>query len=232
MPRLLKKEVNDMASLTMIKRGMAMLASVLLLGMFASMNAQAADDQQALQIVTQRIDQLKQKVDGRSAYYRQHQGELRQLLEQTIVPVADFPYISARVMGPYYRGASAQQRVDFAKAFQNSALDTLTQGLVSFDYESLNVASSALRSRYDDQVDVALDVTSGDGKHYPVSFTMGVRNGEWKVINVIVNGINLGLTFRNQFDQSMRQNGNSYDAVIGHWDSGQALNEVQSQQSK
>ena len=220
-----------MASISIIKRGMALLAGVLLfVGLVANLPADAADDQQALQTVTQRIDRLKQSVDGRSAYYRQHQRELRQLLEQTIVPVADFPYISARVMGQYYRGATAQQRAAFATAFQNSALDTLTHGLVSFDYESLNIASSALRSRYDDQVDVALDVASGDGKHYPVSFTMGVRNGEWKVINVIVNGLNLGLTFRNQFDQAMQQNGNNYDAVIGHWDSGAALNKVQSRQ--
>lgn len=217
------------------KTGIAavMSAAMALMSLVTVSTAQAADnDQRPVQLITQRINQLKQQVDGRSAYYRQHQNELRQLLENTIVPVADFPYISARVMGQYYRAATPQQRADFARVFQNSALETLTRGLVTFDYESLDVASSQLQSRYDDQVDVALDVRSTQGQHYPVSFTMGLRNGDWKVINVIVNGINLGLTFRNQFDQSMRQYNRDYDAVISHWDTGSALNQLQQSQTK
>lgn len=212
----------------------ALVMSVLmaLVSLISMSTAQAADDdQRPVQLITQRINQLKQQIDGRSGYFHQHQNELRQLLENTIVPVADFPYISARVMGQYYRAASVQQRADFARVFQNSALETLTRGLVTFDYETLDVASTQLQSRYDDQVDVALDVRSTKGQHYPVSFTMGLRNGDWKVINVIVNGINLGLTFRNQFDQSMRQNNRDYDAVISHWDTGSALNQLQQSQS-
>ncbi len=46
---------------------------------------------------------------------------------------------------------------------------------------------------------------------------MRLDDGQWKVVNVIVNGINLGLTFRNQFDQAMRDHNRDYDAVINGW---------------
>jgi phospholipid transport system substrate-binding protein len=47
------------------------------------------------------------------------------------------------------------------------------------------------------------------------------------VVNVIVNGINLGLTFRNQFDQSMRDNNRDYDAVIRNWSPDVGVDELE-----
>lgn len=39
------------------------------------------------------------------------------------------------------------------------------------------------------------------------------------VENVIVNGLNLGKTFRSQFDQSVQQYGGDFDLVIDNWSS-------------
>ena len=43
------------------------------------------------------------------------------------------------------------------------------------------------------------------------------RNNGWKIKNVIVSGVNLGLTYRNQFKQSMLDNENNIDLVINAW---------------
>ena len=42
-------------------------------------------------------------------------------------------------------------------------------------------------------------------------------SGAWKVRNIIVDGINLGLTYRNQFDGAMSRHGNDIEKVIGNW---------------
>ena len=44
-------------------------------------------------------------------------------------------------------------------------------------------------------------------------------DGQWKVRNVIVEGINIGLLFRDQFAQAMKANRNDLDAVIDNWGS-------------
>ena len=44
---------------------------------------------------------------------------------------------------------------------------------------------------------------------------------------MIVNGINLGLTFRNQFDQAMRDQNRDYDAVIDGWAPELAVEELE-----
>jgi phospholipid transport system substrate-binding protein len=42
------------------------------------------------------------------------------------------------------------------------------------------------------------------------------REGEWKLINVVLNGINLGKTFRSQFMQAMKKQGD-LNQVIAEW---------------
>ena len=45
------------------------------------------------------------------------------------------------------------------------------------------------------------------------------KTGEWMVVNVVINGINLGKTFRNQFVQSAQRSGGNIDQVISGWSS-------------
>lgn len=69
------------------------------------------------------------------------------------------------------------------------------------------------------KVSVKQEIRSVDG-NYPLEYSMGLsKSGQWKVINVIINGINLGKTFRNQFVQAAQKNGGDIDAVIAGWDS-------------
>lgn len=52
---------------------------------------------------------------------------------------------------------------------------------------------------------------------HPVSYTLEKINGEWKVRNVIINGINIGKLFRDQFADAMQHNGNDLDKTINGW---------------
>jgi phospholipid transport system substrate-binding protein len=42
-------------------------------------------------------------------------------------------------------------------------------------------------------------------------------DGNWRMRNVIINGINIGKLFRDQFAQSMREHGNDLNQVIDTW---------------
>lgn len=62
-----------------------------------------------------------------------------------------------------------------------------------------------------------MKVTGTNGSVYPVQYTMVKLDGEWKVRNVIVNGINIGKLFRDQFADAMSRNGNNLDKTIDGW---------------
>ena len=43
------------------------------------------------------------------------------------------------------------------------------------------------------------------------------KNGEYKIVNIIIDGINLGLTFRNQFQGVLKRESNDLDKAIQSW---------------
>ncbi len=198
-------------------RGAWMAALALVAMCLASVAPVAQAQQSPTQVIQQSVDSLMSELEGKKGYYAQHEGELAKLVDTNMAEVADFRYIGASVMGRYFRGATPEQRSKFVNVFRKTLIDTYARGLVTFDYQTLRVKENENAGRYDDQASVPMEVVSTNGKTYPVDFTLRQSDGQWKVINVIVNGINLGLTFRNQFDQSMRDNNRDIDAVIDNW---------------
>ena len=71
-----------------------------------------------------------------------------------------------------------------------------------------------------DRDSVKMEVRSKEGKVYPVIYSMRLgEDGSWRMYNIIINGINIGLTYRNQFASAMNapENKGSLDAVINGW---------------
>lgn len=178
--------------------------------------AEQSSQQRPEQLIRNSINELMGKIEGRKDYYAQHPEELQSLVDNSLKDIADFHYIAASVMGRYFRSATPEQRSRFADTFRQTLIDTYAKGLVTFNYRDLRVLDGS-SGRYEDQASVDMEVVAEDGKVYPVSYTLRLDDGQWKVVNVIVNGINLGLTFRNQFDQAMRDHNRDYDAVINSW---------------
>lgn len=169
------------------------------------------------QMIRNSIDELMGQIEGRRDYFAENIEELESLVEDSLVDVADFRYIGASVMGRYFNNATPEQRSRFVDTFRQTLIDTYAKGLVTFNYRELRVLDDQQERRYEDQASVTMEVVATNGEVYPVSYTLRRSNGEWRVVNVIVNGINLGLTFRNQFDQAMREHNRDYDAVINGW---------------
>lgn len=198
-------------------RRYAGVVAALMLALCAVVPTAQAQTQTPTEVIRQSVDSLMSELEGKKDYYAQHEDELAKLVDSNMADVADFRYIGASVMGRYFRAATPEQRSRFVKVFRKTLIDTYAKGLVTFDYKTLRVKDAEDAGRYDDQASVPVEVVSTSGKTYPVNFTLRQSDGQWKVINVIVNGINLGLTFRNQFDQSMRDNDRDFDKVIDNW---------------
>jgi phospholipid transport system substrate-binding protein len=50
-----------------------------------------------------------------------------------------------------------------------------------------------------------------------VSYTMVKQGDTWLLRNVIINGINVGKLFRDQFADAMQRNGNDLNKTIDGW---------------
>lgn len=197
------------------------LSVVTIWWMAAAAMAVATPNQAAYDVVESTTDQLLQRiVEKREVYLEDNQlffTEVQDLLD----PVIDFKRIARRVMAKYYKKATVDQREKFEQVFKQSLLKIYAKGLLEFDNQEVVVlAPSSKRKVNPKKQKVDIEVLSEAGNKYPISYSMYLDKGNaWKMENVIVNGINIGLTYRNQFARLMKVNKNDIDLVITDWTS-------------
>lgn len=197
-----------------IARGLIVFCAALMLSLPLTLQAQ---EKGPVEVVRDNVETFVSKLEERESYYQENIDELKAEVDESLESVADFRYIGASVMGSYFRNATPEQRSRFVEVFRQTLIDTYSRGLVTFDYEDIRVLDNQSEQRFEDQASVDMEIVATNGDVFPVSYTLRLSDGQWRVVNVIVNGINLGLTFRNQFDQAMRDNNRDYDAVIQGW---------------
>lgn len=131
-----------------------------------------------------------------------------------------FRRVAARVMGRYARQASEQQRDEFVKVFRRSLYDAYGGAAVSIssnDFD-LSVERVDINPRHEDRATVNLRITTDSGERYGVAYSMYKPDeGNWQMENVIVEGINIGLAFRDRFEQQMQAHNGDVAQVIDQW---------------
>jgi phospholipid transport system substrate-binding protein len=120
-------------------------------------------------------------------------------------------------MGKHYKTSTVSQRERFSEAFRTSLLNTYSKTLIEFKDEKIKVLPPKNMAKSQNKVMVNIEIITSS-KVYPGVYSMYLdNNNEWKIINIVVNGINLGLTFRSQFYSLMEKNNNHISTVIDKW---------------
>lgn len=176
--------------------------------------AQAAPT--AHDVVEQTTNQLLGDLKANKAAYKQSPQSFYEALDRILGPVVDSDGISRSIMTvKYSRGASDAQMQRFADNFKRSLMQFYGNALLEYDNQGIRVLPA--KPEGDGRASVGMEVTDSKGTVYPVSYTMVQLNGQWMLRNVIINGINVGKLFRDQFADAMQRNGNNLDKTIDGW---------------
>lgn len=141
-------------------------------------------------------------------------------VDDTMSGFVDYRSIARAVMARYWSQATAAQQERFVEVFRRGLVRTYARALLEFEQESVEVLPLLEEHLRGDRALVRMEITGGNGRVYPLQYSMGRgEDGVWRVRNVIVDGVNLGLTYRNQFASAMQTGDASgdIDAVIRSW---------------
>ena len=156
-------------------------------------------------------------VRAKQDIYEENPEEFIKAISFALQPLVDFKRISRNVMGRYYKDANKEQIEKFNKVFKASLLETYSKTLAEFKDEEILVSSEVKKSPKGNREKVSLQIVTST-KVYPAIYDMYLnKQGQWKLINIVINGVNLGLTFRNQFYSLMEKEENNLDVVIERW---------------
>lgn len=129
----------------------------------------------------------------------------------------DYDYIAKSVMGKYVRRASDEELERFSNVFKDTILRTFAKAVSGFDFKGYETLPLVSESPEPDKQIVSINLMSSNGQSYSLVFYV-VQDGEdWQLVNVLIDGINLRVTFRNQFANLMEKY-SKVGSAIEHWE--------------
>lgn len=145
-------------------------------------------------------------------------------------PVIDYRGFARSVMGPYansdrYRSldkagrAQLRDQLDrFTEVMRLSLVRTYSKGLLAFGGSRIEVVQPVSDASGESRVSVRQLIYNENPEPYVMMYQMG-RNkaGSWKLRNVIIESVNLGEIYRNQFQAAARKQNGDLDSVIDSW---------------
>ncbi|OPG71040.1 toluene tolerance protein [Pseudomonas ogarae] len=196
--------------ISILRRGLLVLLAALPL----VANAVAAPS--AHDIIQDTTTRLLADLAANKEQYKQDPSAFYDALNGIVGPVVDADGISKSIMTvKYSRKATPAQMTRFQDNFKRSLMQFYGNALLEYNNQGITVSPAKDESGTRTSVD--MQVKGNNGAIYPVSYTLEKINGEWKVRNVIINGINIGKLFRDQFADAMQRNGNDLDKTINGW---------------
>jgi phospholipid transport system substrate-binding protein len=134
--------------------------------------------------------------------------------EALLAAALDVERISAGVLGRYRSTLEVEQITRFQAALQRSFAGLIARALTAFDdYELAIVSVKEAKGR----AQVTAVMAPDSGGHYEAVFALAGDGDSWAAQNLTLNGVNLGLTYRNQFAALMQENGEDFDATLAAW---------------
>ena len=163
-------------------------------------------------------------------YFDQDPERYYQRVQQILDPVIDFRGFARSVMGPYasserYRSldetgrARLRDQLDrFTEVMRRGLVRTYSKGLLAYGEAKVEVTPAGDQDASGSRATVRQLVYDNQPEPYVLLYQMGRgKEGDWQLRNIIIEGVNLGEIYRNQFEASARKNDGDLDAVIASW---------------
>jgi phospholipid transport system substrate-binding protein len=179
-----------------------------------------AATEQVLQIA---IDTQKQPERDTAAYYTR--------IDAVLMQIIDLEYFTRGVMATHasakrYKTLTTEEerrafreRIDrFGKVLKDSLMASYADALLAFDGERITWEPAPANAANPNEVLLTQVVHAKSGKEYRVQYR--VRKTEksgWLVQNLVVEGLNMGEAYRNQFAAAVEQNKGNVDYVVENW---------------
>ena len=139
-------------------------------------------------------------------------------LEDTLKDLIISKEISKRVLGKKnFTIATKKQKNDFDLKFKNTLFDTYSTALVEIDNANIIIDSHVHPNERLDLAIVKMSVSVSDTE-FDLIYKMKKIEGKWRVIGIILDGIDLIAIFRKQFNKLLTDFDGNFDLAIQNWE--------------
>lgn len=136
-------------------------------------------------------------------------GKIRALVDAKVMPLVNFPRMTASAVGPQWRSASPEQKQRLTDEFKTLLLNTYAGALTQVKDQTVSL--KPLRGAVGDEVVVRTEI-KGKGEPIQLDYRLEKAGDSWKIYDVNVLGLWLVDSYKSQFAKDLSAGG--IDALI------------------
>lgn len=191
-------------NLTLLLLAAALLATAPALVLAQAKPASAASAEASpSQLVLDNSKRVLATLESRRAEFTRDRGALRAFIKSEFNQMFDRDYAARQVLGRHGRDASDADIKDFADALADSLMQRYGSSLLNFNTQLRVRVKSETPLPRGLGVKVSSEFLRSGGDPIPVDYLMRRSGGQWKVFDVMVEGVSFVQTFRQQFDNEL-----------------------------
>lgn len=178
-----------------------LLASVMLVSSGLALAGLSPD-----QLVKKTADDVIEVIKSDKDIQAGNQQKIFALTEEKILPNFDFEKVSRLVLGKNWVKATPEQKEAFQQEFKSLLLRTYATALSK--YRNQTIEYKPFRMEADaDSATVKTAINQPGGQPIAVDYTLSKKGEDWKVFDIVIEGVSLVTNYRSQFAQEIRTNG-------------------------
>lgn len=182
--------------------GMAMIVTF-------ALHAQPVTD--PVELTRQTVNEVMADMKANESVYSADRASLDAMVQERLLPRFNFTVMTQLAVGRAWTQASPEQKTALENEFRTLLTRTYTNVLFGNRNETTTIRSNSKTAQGD--VTIGMEVSNPKGEPVMMIFRMRNSNGEWKVIDVSVNGVSLIVNYRTSFAREIGQSG--LDGLIG-----------------
>ena len=127
----------------------------------------------------------------------------------------DLDFIGQFVLGRNWRTASAEQRKEFISVYRQLNVSTWSKRFDEFKGKEF-IFKGTSPSNSKGQIFVNSIVPMDQGEPAKVVWRVREKNGEYKVVDIVIENVSLAITARNEYTAFIKNNPGGVDALIAN----------------
>jgi phospholipid transport system substrate-binding protein len=168
------------------------------------------DLQPPQQIIQSVSEQLKQKLQDK--VFTKNFAQVTQFVNGVIDPHTDFNKIAPLVLGKHWKAATTDEQARFKHEFQILIVRTYSRAFVEYNNWSMTLLPLETSNEPTKTI-VKTKVIQPGQQPVDVNYRMLLSQGEWKVYDIMIDGVSLVTNYRATFNDEIQIKG-SLSAVI------------------
>lgn len=184
----------------------------ILLGLMSATKSMAEDlhpPQQVIQSVSTQLQQrLQDKIFTKDFY------QVTQFVSGVISLHTDFNKIAPLVLGKNWKTATTEERKRFTHEFQTLIVRTYSRAFIEYNDWTIRFLPFEM-SNGASKVTVKTEVLQPGQQPVGVNYRMLLTNGEWKVYDIMIDGVSLVTNYRTTFNDEIQTKGSLSSVIDG-----------------